>query len=60
MPLAALSHLSDDEMIGVYTICSCCGERVVSDDHLPRLIAAAKDAEDFVRRVNRHAMKRAN
>jgi hypothetical protein len=39
--------LTDDQIIDAYITCSGCGEKEVSEEQLPGLIARAKDADSF-------------
>lgn len=48
-PKDLINALSDDQIILCYITCSCCNERLVTDEKLPRIINKAKDVEDFFR-----------
>jgi hypothetical protein len=43
-----IERLSDEEIIECYVTCSHCGARWVTSELLPRAIAQADDADDFL------------
>jgi hypothetical protein len=42
-----VDSLADDQIIDCYITCSCCGEKQVETEQLPRIIADAKNIEKF-------------
>lgn len=48
IPRQILYVLTDDQIIESYVTCSCCGERIASDDDLAAAINDASDSEDFL------------
>ena len=51
---ALVDALTDDQMIDSYITCSDCGEKQVTEQQLPNLIATAKDANEFFRLCDRN------
>jgi hypothetical protein len=43
-----IDALSDDAMIDCYVVCSCCGEKQVDAEQLPRVIEDAQNAMEFI------------
>jgi len=48
IPAQILYLLTDDQIIESYVTCSCCGDRIASDDDLAAAISNASDSEDFL------------
>ena len=42
-----VDSLTDDQIIDSYITCSCCGEKQVELDQLPRIILDAQNVEQF-------------
>lgn len=57
---ALLAIRTDETVIVSYTTCSCCGERQVSEERLPAVIAEARGVDHFFDLCDREAARTAS
>ena len=49
VPESFINALSDERILWCYVICVDCGKRFIEEDDLIKMIAEAKDVDDFLR-----------
>ncbi len=49
VPVEIIKSLSDDDIIDSYITCSDCGEKIVDQRTLKRIIFKSRDVDDFFR-----------
>jgi hypothetical protein len=55
-----VDFLTDDQIIDSYITCSCCGEKQVDTNQLPRIIEDAEDIDQFFAACDAIAKSKSN